>query len=304
MTADRTDWPLPQAEITRVKQIFRELCPHFSLSSSLSTSTFLPLSFNWGLVVSSLKACPHIPTSSLRALDHLLPTCRPTGTDRKQIEIHPAALKHTLLLDVQSDCICRISLTSGRIKTIHFHAQSNLFCIFPNSLEIMTYYHITDPLLSTHSSPNTAPSHSLRGMAENREYKLSYQGERVRRNKVGERKDVMFVFWKKWPLNSIWDGQRKADRASLFFVTHPAPLKETGMGETSNAASFGLFLCLLAIQKWQNESSCYCEWQIAVTHPAELERGIECSRLQFSKSAGSHTKRAFLHKVYLQSVFE
>lgn len=159
----------------------RELCPHFSLSSSLSTSTFLPLSFNWGLVVSSLKACPHIPTSSLRALDHLLPTCRPTGTDRKQIEIHPAALKHTLLLDVQSDCICRISLTSGRIKTIHFHAQSNLFCIFPNSLEIMTYYHITDPLLSTHSSPNTAPSHSLRGMAENREYKLSYQGERVRR---------------------------------------------------------------------------------------------------------------------------
>lgn len=181
MTADRTDWPLPQTEITRVKQIFQRV-----VSSLFSLLFLIYLHLSPSLL--QLRSCCQLIKSMSTHTNFITPRsrpftpkCRPTGTDRKQIEIHPAALKHTLLLDVQSDCICRISLTSGRIKTIHFHAQSNLFCIFPNSLEIMTYYHITDPLLSTHSSPNTAPSHSLRGMAENREYKLSYQGERVRR---------------------------------------------------------------------------------------------------------------------------
>lgn len=75
VTADRVDRPLPGTEIARWKQVFQRvillhfhLCPHVSL----------PLSFNSGLVLSSLKACPHTPSSSLCSVSRLLARCSPT----------------------------------------------------------------------------------------------------------------------------------------------------------------------------------------------------------------------------------
>lgn len=47
---------------------------------SLSPHIFQPFSFNSGLVLSSLKACPHTPSSSLCSLNRLPARCSPTKT--------------------------------------------------------------------------------------------------------------------------------------------------------------------------------------------------------------------------------
>ncbi len=209
MTADRADWPLPGPEITRPKQVFQRvilfLPPLPPLSPpSLSPHISLPLFFNSGLVLSSLKACPHTPSSLLCSLNRLLARCSPTKTHTQKNYPHtdsntPRCSETHLYVDVRCDCICRISLTSGENKDNAFLSLcKQMFCCV--SRLIRNNGILPQHWLHHHFQP------SLRGTAENRKYIIGYHGERERKRDGGgvekERRHVCLPMGKeKWPLN-------------------------------------------------------------------------------------------------------
>lgn len=141
VTARRVDWPLPGTEITGPKQVFQSVIfLLFSLVFLLYVYLFLPLSFNSGLVLSSLKACPHAPSSSHCSLNRSLARCFPSETRAKKhtqknnntprsMETHLHICSTTV--DVQCDCNVFAPSTLlyiREIKTMHFP----MFFCFPS----------------------------------------------------------------------------------------------------------------------------------------------------------------------------
>lgn len=127
----KTETGIPESHFPPNVPRLPPLPPHISL----------PLSFDSGLVLSSLKACPHTPNSSLCSLNRLLARCSPNQNTHTDKKLHtqrdnntPRCIETHVYVVVRFDCICRISLTSGGNKdnAFLFCAEANVFLCFPS----------------------------------------------------------------------------------------------------------------------------------------------------------------------------
>ena len=107
VTDGRAGWPLPGTETTT--QVSQRVILLLLSLLFLPPHTSLPY-FSWGLVLSSLKACPHTPCSSLCSLNRSLARCSPnrnthTGKHTQRDSDTPRCTDTHLSVVVQCDCI-------------------------------------------------------------------------------------------------------------------------------------------------------------------------------------------------------